>query len=139
MGFDLNNDGVRIPKLYQTDPAGVITAWKACAIGKSSKTVSEFLEKNYFEKEQVAAGSSAPTSPVAMKAVGEDMERDEVVKLCVRALLEVVQTGAKNIEVVVMTDDGKIENVKDIDRIVEEINASNGEKSTTGAVPMVVV
>ena len=41
-GFD--NDGS--PHLYQTDPAGVYTEWIANAIGRNSKTVREFLEKN---------------------------------------------------------------------------------------------
>merc|ERR1712228_923741 len=42
-GFD--DDGT--PHLYQTDPAGVYTEWKANAIGRNAKTVREFLEKNW--------------------------------------------------------------------------------------------
>ena len=42
-GFD--DDGT--PHLYQTDPAGVYTEWKANAIGRNAKTVREFLEKNF--------------------------------------------------------------------------------------------
>ena len=42
--------------------------------------MSEFLEKNYKE----------------------DMTRDETIKLTVKSLLEVVQTGARNIEITVM-------------------------------------
>lgn len=63
MGFDSD----KVPKLYQTDPSGVYSAWKANAIGRSSKTVREFLEKNYKE----------------------DMNRDETVKLAIKSLLEV--------------------------------------------------
>ncbi|KAF9986300.1 Proteasome subunit alpha type-4, partial [Entomortierella chlamydospora] len=63
MGFDSD----KVPKLYQTDPSGVYSAWKANAIGRSSKTVREFLEKNYKE----------------------DMDRAETIKLAIRSLLEV--------------------------------------------------
>ena len=42
-GFDY--DGT--PRLYQTDPSGTYHEWKANAIGRNTKTVREFLEKNY--------------------------------------------------------------------------------------------
>lgn len=74
-----------MPKLYQTDPSGIYSSWKANAIGRSSKTVREFLEQQYKE----------------------DMTRDETVKLAIKSLLEVVQTGAKNIGIAVM-DNGVI-------------------------------
>jgi len=63
MGFDSD----KVPKLYQTDPSGVYSAWKANSIGRSSKTVREFLEKNYKE----------------------DMDKTESIKLAIRSLLEV--------------------------------------------------
>ena len=59
---------------------------QANAIGRSSKTVREFLEKNHKD----------------------DMSRDDAIKLTVKSLLEVVQTGAKNIEISVMESYGKI-------------------------------
>lgn len=92
------------PRLYQTEPSGIYSAWKvggpvlssliivlkkhlqANAIGRSSKTVREFLEKNHKD----------------------DMTREESIKLTVKSLLEVVQTGAKNIEISVMESYGKI-------------------------------
>ena len=61
--------------MYQTEPSGIYSEWKANAIGRSSKTVREFLEKNHKD----------------------DLNRDDAIKLTVKSLLEVVQTGAKNI------------------------------------------
>jgi len=83
MGFDSD----KVPKLYQTDPSGVYSAWKANAIGRSSKTVREFLEKNYKE----------------------DMSKQETIKLAIKSLLEVVQTGAKNIEIAIMGTDSIVQ------------------------------
>jgi len=82
-GFD--EDGT--PRLFQTDPSGVYHEWKANATGRSGKTVREYLEKNY-------------------KA--DDMVKDEaVIKLAIKALLEVVQ--GKNLEVAVMRRGVKLE------------------------------
>jgi len=72
--------------LYQTEPSGIYSAWRATAIGRSSKTVREFLEKNHKD----------------------DMTREESIKLTVKSLLEVVQTGAKNIEINVQESYGKM-------------------------------
>lgn len=77
VGFDPNDN---TPKLFQTEPSGVYNAWKANAIGKSSKTVREFLEKNYEE----------------------NLDWQSTVKLLLKSLLEVVQVGEKNIEVAVI-------------------------------------
>jgi len=78
MGFDA--DGT--PKLYQTEPSGNHTAWKAVATGRNMKTVKEFLEKNYDEAKTTTA--------------------EDGVRLACRALLEVVEAGGKNIEVALM-------------------------------------
>ncbi|KAI9495181.1 proteasome subunit alpha type-7 [Zychaea mexicana] len=81
VGFDRNE-----PRLYMTEPSGIYTAWKANSIGRSSKTVREFLEKNYKE----------------------EMDQKETIKLAVKSLLEVVQTGAKNIEISIMMSDSTV-------------------------------
>lgn len=99
IGFDPHDNK---PRLYQTEPSGIYSAWKvrsafpsdrcvlnlkqANAIGRSSKTVREFLEKNHKD----------------------DMTREESIKLAVKSLLEVVQTGAKNIEISVMEGYSKV-------------------------------
>jgi 20S proteasome subunit alpha 4 len=49
--------------------------------------VREFLERNYKD----------------------DMNREETIKLAVKSLLEVVQTGAKNIEIAIMAPGKPIE------------------------------
>ena len=77
-GFDY--DGV--PHLYQTEPSGIYYEWKANATGRSAKTVREFLEK-YYTDEEVSTVTGT-------------------VKLSIRALLEVVQSGQKNLEIAVM-------------------------------------
>ncbi|WVR06203.1 hypothetical protein IAU60_003233 [Kwoniella sp. DSM 27419] len=100
VGFDPNDT---IPRLYQTEPSGIYSAWKACAIGRASKTVREFLEKNYTE----------------------ELAREDAIKLTVKSLLEVVQTGAKNIEISVMERYGVITNLEqsEIEKIVATIDA----------------
>ncbi|XP_036060931.1 proteasome subunit alpha-type 8 isoform X2 [Onychomys torridus] len=105
VGFD--DDG--IPRLYQTDPSGTYHAWKANAIGRSAKTVREFLEKNYTED-----------------AISND---NEAIKLAIKALLEVVQSGGKNIELAIIRRDQplKMFSAKEIELQVTEIEKEKEE------------
>ena len=59
---------------------------QANAVGRSSKTVREFLEKQYTA----------------------DLSTDETIQLAVKALLEVVPTGAANIDLAVMDGFGSV-------------------------------
>ena len=97
-GFDPNDS---VPRLYMTEPAGIYSAWRANAIGKSSKTVREFLERHWKE----------------------GLSKEESVKLAIQALLEVVQTGAKNIEVCVLEKGKKAQTLpeSDVETVVKEI------------------
>jgi len=106
IGFDPNES---VPKLYLTEPSGIFSAWKANAIGRSSKTVREFLEKSW-------------------KA---DMDTSATIKLAVKSLLEVVQTGAKNIDLAIVEGYGKIRNLSlsEIEEIVKEIEAEKTEEA----------
>jgi len=87
------------PQLYQTDPSGTFSAWKANATGRNASNVREFLEKNYEQ----------------------DMSEFDCIKLAIRALLEVVESGSKNIEIAVirpkqalyMLEDSKVEEICD--------------------------
>ncbi|KAK5610482.1 Proteasome subunit alpha type-7 [Crenichthys baileyi] len=101
VGFDY--DGT--PRLYQTDPSGTYHAWKC------QKTVREFLEKNYTDE-----------------AIAGD---NEAIKLAIKALLEVVQSGGKNIELAVIRRNQplKILESKEIENLVAEIEKEKEEEA----------
>jgi len=107
VGFD--DDGTS--HLYQTDPSGTYHEWKANAIGRSSKTVQEYLEKNYAD---------------------DQIESDEyTIKLALKALLEVVQTGSKNIEMAVMKkgEPMRLLETNEIEEYVKEIEKEKEEEA----------
>jgi len=81
----------------------IIFSLQANAIGRSAKTVREFLEKHYTDE---VADSD-----------------DETIKLAIKALLEVVQSGGKNIELAVMRkgETLKILQPDEVDKFVEVI------------------
>lgn len=85
---------------------------KANAIGRSSKTVREFLERNHKP----------------------DMDRAATIELTIKSLLEVVQTGAKNIEIAIMAPGAPtVEMLPSdaIEKIVEKINAEKDAEAAT--------
>jgi 20S proteasome subunit alpha 4 len=59
------------------------------------------------------------------------MDREETIKLTVKSLLEVVQTGAKNIEIAIMSPGKLIEMlpVEEIEKYVENINTEKQEEA----------
>lgn len=68
------------------------------------------------------------------------MDRKESIKLTIKSLLEVVQTGAKNIEIAIMAAGEKIEMlpVEDIESYVKTIENEKQEeaaKKKTGRTP----
>lgn len=85
---------------------------QANATGRSSKTVREYLEKNYSE-EGVASS-------------------DGCVRLAVSALLEVVQSGAKNIEIAVMERGGPMRLLDNdaIEAVVAQIEADKAAEAS---------
>ncbi|CAI9786402.1 unnamed protein product [Fraxinus pennsylvanica] len=89
-------------------------AWKANATGRNSNSIREFLEKNYKE------------------TCGQ-----ETVKLAMRALLEVVESGGKNLEVAVMTKDHGLRQLEEaeIDAIVAEIEAEKAAAEAAKKAP----
>ncbi|KAL1589553.1 Proteasome subunit alpha type-4 [Cladosporium halotolerans] len=108
VGFD---PGSKEARLYQTEPSGIYSAWKANAIGRSSKTVREFLERNHTDS----------------------LDRDGTIELTIKSLLEVVQTGAKNIEIAVMTPGNEVAylQAEEIEKIVEKINTEKDAEAAT--------
>jgi len=106
-GFDMD----ATPRLYQTDPSGTYHEWKANAIGRNSKTVREFLEKSY-----------APDKV--------DTEANTV-KLAIKALLEVVQSGGKNLEICVMNQGQSMRmmTVAEIEAIVAVVEKEKEEEA----------
>lgn len=82
---------------------------KANAIGRSSKTVREFLERNYKE----------------------DADREQTIRLAIKSLLEVVQTGAKNIEIAIMAPGKTVEMLpmEDIETYVKNIEQEKQEEA----------
>ncbi|KAJ1619028.1 nucleophile aminohydrolase [Pavlovales sp. CCMP2436] len=109
-GFDVETGE---PQLYQTDPSGTFSAWKATATGKQGKNVREFLEKKYEE------GVADP------------------VKLTIKALLEVVESGSKNIEVAVMTRSETLRILSDeeVAKFVAEIEAEQAAEEAVASRP----
>merc|ERR1712151_234762 len=96
------------PRLYQTDPSGTYHAWKANAIGRSSKIVREFLEQQY--------------SP-------ENVEtEDKCIKLAARALLEVVQSSGKNLELAIMRTKKDEKTGKTVCAGMEALSAEDTDK-----------
>ena len=96
------------PELYLTDPAGTYSSWKANAIGgRNEKAVKEYLEKNWTA----------------------DMAETDAVQLTVKALLEVVDSGAKNMEIAIMRDGAKVHMLPEVDlqTIIEAIEKEQEE------------
>jgi len=106
------------PQIYQIDPSGTYFAWKANAIGgKNSKGMKEFLEKEWVE----------------------GLEEKAALKLTVKALLEVVDSGSKNMEVVVVRQGSPMSPLAEdaIEALAAEVaaeaEAEKADQGTAGA------
>merc|ERR1712166_91635 len=106
-----DSDGT--PRLFQTDPAGTYSEWKAATTGRSSKTIREFLEKNYKE----------------------GMTAEESITLTVQALMEVVESGSKNIEIAIMRNGEPLQSLSEdeVERYCAEIEKATKEAEDAAA------
>uniref|UniRef100_A0A1I8C309 Proteasome subunit alpha type n=1 Tax=Meloidogyne hapla TaxID=6305 RepID=A0A1I8C309_MELHA len=108
-GFD--PDGT--PHLYITEPSGVYYELLAGVVGRNEKVVKEYLEEHY--KDETTANQHA------------------ALKLVVRALIPVVQTGARNMEIAVMTRDSQQNCVQrvlattEVEAILQQIESESME------------
>ncbi|KAK1933384.1 proteasome A-type and B-type family protein [Babesia divergens] len=113
MGYD----SYGTPGLYQTEPSGIHSSWKAQSIGRGAKVCSvvswpmtvqsaqEFLEKNY----------------------SENLTSDEAVMLSIKALVEVMEVSAKNIEVAVLLPSGlRILQEDELEEVLKRLDESKG-------------
>ena len=98
------------PMLYQTEPSGAYSLWKANAIGRNSKSLREFLEKKHKE----------------------GLTNDETLKIAVETLMEVVESS-KNIELCIMTGPKEFTFLKDeeIDVFVKQIEKEREEDAAS--------
>ena len=109
VGFEGNE-----PRLYQTEPSGAYSLWKANAIGRNSKTLREYLEKHHTD----------------------ELSTNESIKLAVETLMEVVESS-KNIEVCVMTGPKKFHFMSDdeTDKFVKQIEKEREEEAAAKSLP----
>lgn len=113
-GVNDDDNGNR-PFLYQTDPAGTHSRWKAQVIGgRNAKSLREFLEKQYQDLTE------------------DDLTEQKCVRLAVQALLEVVDSGAKTMEVCVIRGGGIKDMLKEesVQVVVDEIEAEQQAEKT---------
>ncbi|ETO06847.1 hypothetical protein RFI_30545 [Reticulomyxa filosa] len=109
-----NVDGKTV-QLYQTTPSGIYSEWKANAIGR--KTFLIILKKKWCD------GQDKMLNEFLEKHYTDDLTIEAAVKLAIRALLEVVEHGAKNIDVGILEKKKALSKLQeaDIEKIVEEI------------------
>ena len=89
--------------IFQTEPSGACTQWKANAIGRNAGTLREYLEKKWEA----------------------DLDEETACRLAIETLLECVE-GADNIEIAIIRAD-KTE-MMDEEKLANIYNALKEEK-----------
>jgi 20S proteasome subunit alpha 4 len=111
IGVDIHQP--KKPYLYQTDPAGTYSRWKAQVIGgRNAKSLREFLEKHY----------------------SSEMTETTAIRLAIKSLLEVVDSGAQTMEICIVQHGGNkvMMTETQIESIVKEIEAEQLEAQQQG-------
>ena len=94
-----NYDGT--PRLFKTEPSGAYYEYLASSTGRGEKPIREYLEEHYTDD--------------------NIKDEDSVLKLVIRSLSQVVQSGAQNIEISVMKNDEGVSKTRTL--TVEEVEA----------------
>jgi 20S proteasome subunit alpha 4 len=120
VGFDIDGTG----RLFQTDPSGIYSEWHANAVGRNSKAVKEFFEKNYPGIRRIKNEDDEEGDADLMEiseSVG-DLTDEQTLRLSIRALMEVVESP-KNIEIAFLKRGAPLAFMEKerIEKIVEEI------------------
>mmetsp|Transcript_4081 Transcript_4081/g.5981 ORF Transcript_4081/g.5981 Transcript_4081/m.5981 type:complete len:249 (+) Transcript_4081:45-791(+) len=105
------------PQIFQIDPSGTYFSWKANAIGgKNAKGMREFLEKEWTE----------------------GLDEQAALKLTTKSLLEVVDSGSKNMELVVVRQGTPMEPLGEVEleALTAQILAEAEAEKTAGAEEM---
>ena len=95
------------PQLWQTDPSGNYSAWKATCTGRNAKSVRELLEEEYEA----------------------DLSEDDAVRMACRVLLETAERGAKGIEITVMRHGEEMQQLSNevVQKLCEELEKEDAE------------
>ncbi|KDD75697.1 proteasome subunit protein [Helicosporidium sp. ATCC 50920] len=101
--------GSNAPALYQTDPSGTYSAWKAAAVGHNSKAVREYLEKHWTPQ------TSKGALMLALKALGEVMD-----------------ASVANVEIAILTADNGLQYMPD-EQLAAHLAEIEEEKAQAGA------
>ena len=82
---------------------GTYSEWTANAIGRNSKTVVEFLEKHHTD---------------------ENISEEAAIRLAVSALLEIVESSSKNVEIGIMRREKGciLLDQEEVERLTKEIS-----------------
>jgi|EP00933_Yihiella_yeosuensis_P051038 20S proteasome subunit alpha 4 len=133
-GFD--TDGT--PRIFQTDPSGTYSEWKACAIGRSHSKITAFLETLYFNepptRDNDRDDGKAKTKVASEAELAAAQAQVDPIKVAIQVLVEVVENPLKNIEIAVMKQGKPFEllDVEEIKRVVEIVNAEKEEMVKQG-------